>query len=192
MVRDGAQRFGDDEAVVDGDRRVTLAELSDLVSGAARALVASGIEPGDHVAVWAPNSLDWIVAALAVTTSGGVLVPVNTRFRGGEAAYVLGRRPAPALFTVRGFLGTDYPAPPTLSFPFLAQRAGALGGSRGGAPLVPVAVLGGGVALGRGGREGLPVLPGAPPIPPALPAHPARPRHDISTLRLAVTGAADI
>src|SRR6266536_1442754 len=110
MVRDGAQRFGDDEAVVDGNRRVSFAELSDLVSGAARALVASGIERGDHVAVWAPNSLDWIVAALAVTTAGGVLVPVNTRFRGAEAAYVLGRSRARALFTVRGFLETDYPA----------------------------------------------------------------------------------
>ena len=41
---------------------------------------------GDRVAVWAPNSLEWIVAALGVTTAGGVLVPVNTRFRGAEAA----------------------------------------------------------------------------------------------------------
>ena len=61
----------------------------------ARASLASGIERGDRVAVWAPNSLEWIVAALGVTTAGGVLVPVNTRFKGAEAAYVLGaqRRP---------------------------------------------------------------------------------------------------
>src|SRR5882757_6247650 len=108
MVRDSAHRFGDSEAVVEGDRRVGFAELSALVSGAARALAASGIEPGDHVAVWAPNSLEWIVSALAVTTAGGVLVPVNTRFRGAEAGYVLGRSRARALFTVRGFLDTDY------------------------------------------------------------------------------------
>ena len=56
-----------------------------------RALIAAGIEPGDRVAVWAPNSLEWIVAALGVTTAGGVLVPVNTRFKGAEAAYVLAR-----------------------------------------------------------------------------------------------------
>src|SRR4029453_3028294 len=74
------------------------------------ALVASGIQPRDHVAVWAPNSLEWIVAALGVTTAGGVLVPVNTRFRGVEAGYVLGRSRARLLFTVRGFLDTDYPA----------------------------------------------------------------------------------
>src|SRR2546426_11022982 len=110
MVRDAAQRFGDTDAVVDGDRRVGFAELSDLVAGAARALVALGLEPGDRVAVWAPNSLEWIVAALGVTTAGAVLVPVNTRFRGAEASYVLARSAARALFTVRGFLDTDYPA----------------------------------------------------------------------------------
>ena len=63
----------------------------DWSTDAARALVAAGIEPGDRVAVWAPNSLEWIVAALGVTTAGGVLVPVNTRFKGAEAAYVLAR-----------------------------------------------------------------------------------------------------
>ena len=60
--------------------------------------------------MWAPNSLEWIVAALGMTTAGGVLVPINTRFRGAEAAYVLARSGARALFTVRGFLDTDYPA----------------------------------------------------------------------------------
>src|SRR5574341_262769 len=110
MVRDAASRFGDAEAVVDGARRVGFAELSVMVSEAARALVASGIERGDRVAVWAPNSLEWIVAALGATTAGGVLVPVNTRFRGAEATYVLTRSRARVLFTVRGFLDTDYPA----------------------------------------------------------------------------------
>src|SRR5579859_288708 len=110
MVRDAARRFGDAEAVVDGERRVSFAELSDLVHVAARALVASGVETGDRIAVWAPNSLEWIVAALGVTTAGGVLVPVNTRFRGVEAAYVLARSRARILLTVRGFLDTDFPA----------------------------------------------------------------------------------
>jgi acyl-CoA synthetase (AMP-forming)/AMP-acid ligase II len=110
MVRDGSRRFGDAEAVVDGDRRVAYSELGAMVTDAARALVAAGIEPGDRVAVWAPNSLEWIVAALGATTAGGVLVPVNTRFRGTEAGYVLSRSRARVLFTVRGFLDTDYPA----------------------------------------------------------------------------------
>ena len=107
MVRDGATRFGDAEAVVDGDRRVSYAALAGMVAEAARSLMASGVEPGDRVAVWAPNSLEWIVAALGITTAGGVLVPVNTRFKGSEAAYILGRSGAKAVFTVRGFLDTD-------------------------------------------------------------------------------------
>ncbi len=74
------------------------------------ALVATGVEPGQRVAIWAPNSIEWIVAALAITSVGGVLVPVNTRFKGAEAAYVLARSDARVLFTVRGFLDTDYPA----------------------------------------------------------------------------------
>ena len=57
--------------------------------------------------MWAPNSIEWIVAALGITTAGGVLVPVNTRFKGTEAAYVLARSNARAVFTVRGFLDTD-------------------------------------------------------------------------------------
>lgn len=110
MVRDGAARFGDAEAVVDGARRVTYAGLSALVTGAARALVASGVEPGERVAIWAPNSLEWIAAALGTTAAGGVLVPVNTRFKGAEAGDVLARSATRVLFTVRGFLDTDYPA----------------------------------------------------------------------------------
>ena len=64
MLRDTAQRQGTAEAVVDGDRRVPYAELEAMVARAARALVASGLQPGERVAVWAPNSLEWIVAAL--------------------------------------------------------------------------------------------------------------------------------
>src|SRR5690349_24722391 len=110
MLRDGARRFADADAVVDGSRRVTYARLADAAADVARALIASGVRRGERVAIWAPNSLEWIVAALGVTTAGGVLVPVNTRFKGTEAAYVLSRSGARALFTVRGFLDTDYPA----------------------------------------------------------------------------------
>ena len=63
MVRDAARRWDDADAVVDGDRRTSFAALRDLVDGTARGLLAAGIEPGDRVAVWAPNSTEWIVAA---------------------------------------------------------------------------------------------------------------------------------
>ena len=53
---------------------------------------------------------EWVLAALGLLGVGAVLVPLNTRFKGPEAAYVLKRSGAKALFTVRGFLGYDYPA----------------------------------------------------------------------------------
>ena len=77
---------------------------------ATRAVVAHGIEPGDRVAVWAPNCAEWVVAALGAVGAGAVLVPLNTRYKGAEAAYILRASGARILFTVQGFLGTDYPA----------------------------------------------------------------------------------
>ncbi len=110
LVADAAARFGDAEAVADGDVRLSFAQLereSLRVTGAA---MAAGIHPGDRVAMWAPNMAEWIVAALGLVGAGAALVPLNTRFKGPEAAYVLTRSRARALFTVRGFLGIDYPA----------------------------------------------------------------------------------
>jgi len=101
--------YADAEAVVDGDTRLSFRDLADLAHRATRAAIAAGVRPGDRVAIWAPNSWEWIVAALGILGSGAWLVPVNTRFKAGEAAYVLDRVDASAVFTVRGFLGNDYP-----------------------------------------------------------------------------------
>ena len=110
LVDDAARRFPDMEALVDGDVRWTFPELRDRVRASARALMASGIEPGDRVAVWAPNIGEWVVAGLGVHLAGGVLVPVNTRFKGREADFILQKSGARILFTVTDFLDTDYVA----------------------------------------------------------------------------------
>ncbi len=110
LARAGAERFPDLEAIVDGERRITYPELADLALRSTRAAMAAGVAPGDRAAIWAPNGADWIVAALGILGAGGVLVPLNTRFKGGEAADVLGRSGARLLCTVGDFLGTDYPA----------------------------------------------------------------------------------
>ena len=65
---------------------------------------------GDRVALWAPNCAEWMLAALGALRAGAVLVPLNTRFKGGEAGYILRTSGATVLLTVRGFLGVDYPA----------------------------------------------------------------------------------
>ena len=72
--------------------------------------MASGVEPGDRVAIWAFNSAEWIVAVLGVFEAGAVLVPINTRFKGAEAATSCVRSRARVLVTVTDFLGTDYVA----------------------------------------------------------------------------------
>ncbi len=108
LIRWATQGWGDTLAVIDGDERPTYAELGELVDQAARAMVVSGIQPGDTVALWAPNCWQWIVAALATSRAGAVLVPVNTRFKGSEAGYVLATAKVRMLFVVNGFLDTDY------------------------------------------------------------------------------------
>ncbi|MEU8621268.1 FadD3 family acyl-CoA ligase [Streptomyces sp. NPDC048623] len=110
LVRWAAERYGPGEAVVEGRTRVSYAELGERVERAAAGCMASGVRAGDRVAIWAPNTLDWIVAALGAVSAGAVLVPLNTRFKGTEAADVLARSGARLLFVTGTFLGTSYVA----------------------------------------------------------------------------------
>ncbi|MER6010039.1 FadD3 family acyl-CoA ligase [Streptomyces bluensis] len=110
LVRSAAERYGPTEAVVEGRTRLSYAELGARVERAAAACVANGVRMGDRVAIWAPNTLDWIVSALGAVSAGAVLVPLNTRFKGTEAAYVLERSRAKLLFITGTFLGTSYVA----------------------------------------------------------------------------------
>src|SRR5215469_4054575 len=86
MVRSTADRFGSAEAVVDGDLRLTFSELVSRVRCAAGAFAGAGVHKGDRVAIWAPNSAEWIIAAFGLLAAGGTLVPVNTRFKEAEEA----------------------------------------------------------------------------------------------------------
>jgi len=284
-------RHGDRPAVVDGDRRLSYAELAARARDFAGALVASGVEAGDRVALWAPNSPEWIVAVLGLFQAGAVLVPVNTRFKGVEAADILARSRARALVTVTDFLGTDYlalleaaeaklpelatvvvaqgPAPEdtepwdgflaratdagraeaerrggdvTAHYPsdilftsgttgtpkgvvmthgrtvgvatdwvamtglgpddrylmvnpyfhMFGLKAGILASVAAGATMYPEPVFDADRALARVAAERITVLPGAPTLYQSLLDHPDRDRHDLSSLRVAVTGAADI
>jgi acyl-CoA synthetase (AMP-forming)/AMP-acid ligase II len=105
VLRAAASRYADHEAVVDGDTRLTYAQLHERVRRAAGALVALGLEKGDRVCIWAPNSWQWEVFALAVTYAGGTLTPVNTRYTGHEAVDVVVRTQAKVVAVADGFLG---------------------------------------------------------------------------------------
>ncbi len=291
LVARTARAHGDRVAVVDGPTSWTYRDLIEHAETFGAALVDAGIEPGDRVAIWAFNSAEWIAAALGTVAAGAVLVPVNTRFKGAEAAEILARSGARLLVTVTDFLGTDHvalladhradlphlrtvvvargpdragteswsafgarasvagreevarrsaaltPEDPsdilftsgttgspkgvvqthgrTLRvaedwvamtglgagdrylmvnpyFHMFGLKAGILASVAAGATMLPEPVFDPGRALARIEAEGVTVFPGAPTLYQSLLDHPDRARVDLSSLRVAVTGAADI
>jgi HIP---CoA ligase len=108
LVPRAAELFGTREGMVDGDQRWTFAELATEVDKVARAFVATGVGHGDVVALWGPNIWEWAVTALGAYTAGATVLPINTRWKGPEAGYVLAKTKARLLFTVTDFLDADY------------------------------------------------------------------------------------
>ncbi|WP_243057515.1 FadD3 family acyl-CoA ligase [Nocardioides sp. SR21] len=265
LLRDAAERFGDHPAYIEGPRTVSYTDLLRLVE---RTSAAYGLSPGDRVVIWGPNSIDWAVAALAVSYAGGVLVPVNSRYVGTEVADVVERTDAKVVVVHDGFLGRDQvreladagvteqvvtlqdlvsrdpgpAAPADLSPDDVADilfTSGTTGRSKGamsahrqtigvarawaelggvrqddrylvvnpffhsfgykigivvglltGATLYPVATFDLDATMRLIEDERITVLPGAPTIFTSLLNAPGRAERDLSSLRLAVTGAA--
>lgn len=109
MLADVVSRFGRRAAIVENGQSISYEQLQQLSRQAARALMALGVQAGDRVALWAPNVSEWIVAACGVHAAGGVLVPLNTRMKGAEAADILERSRAKVLVCVGDFLNNYYP-----------------------------------------------------------------------------------
>jgi HIP---CoA ligase len=105
LLRSAADRFGGRLAYVGDGREIQYAELCDTVRATAAGYRARGLAPGGRVVVWAPNSVDWVVAALSVSFAGGVLVPVNSRYTGHEVAAIVQRTDAVLAVVADGFLG---------------------------------------------------------------------------------------
>ncbi|NGY63566.1 AMP-binding protein [Lentzea sp. NEAU-D13] len=262
-----AASYIDAEALVDGQVRLTYTELRSAVRTAARALVGMGVRPGDRVALCAPNSYHWVVAALGALHAGAALVPINTRFTAAETLDVLQRSAARVLIVEGEFLGRDRLAelealspelPDTVRLPVdwvaaavelpelvpdqlcdVMFTSGTTGRSKGamsahrqslgvaeawaacgeltsadrylivnpffhtfgykagilaclltGATMVPQPVFDVVETMRLIERERITVLPGPPTIFQTLLDHPERGSFDLSSLRLAVTGAA--
>ena len=84
-----ADRLPDAEGLVFGEARYTFRQVAQRINDAAKRLIAAGVGLGDHVALWLNNCDAWIFVAFAVHKIGAVLVPINTRFRARDMAYVL-------------------------------------------------------------------------------------------------------
>jgi acyl-CoA synthetase (AMP-forming)/AMP-acid ligase II len=108
MVRANAMRYGSRSAIVEGSHRWSYADVEREMIRTARSLMACGVESGDRVAIWAPNSAAWIVAALGALAVRAWLVPLNTRLKAHEASYILRKTDARVLLVAKGFLGIDY------------------------------------------------------------------------------------
>jgi HIP---CoA ligase len=102
-----AAQLPDHAALITEDRSFTAAALRDEVHRAAAALIALGVQPGDRVAIWSPNTWHWVVACLAIHHAGAAMVPLNTRYTAEEASDILARTRTPVLFAAGQFLGAD-------------------------------------------------------------------------------------
>ncbi len=115
VLRDAAAQVPDREALVTPDERLTYAQLLSRVRAFSAAALGSGIAAGDRVAMWAPNTVEWVVASLGLTGIGAVLVPINTRFKGEEARYLLDRTGSTSLIVDDIFLSTLLGADPLVA-----------------------------------------------------------------------------
>jgi len=105
-----AERRPDDDALVypDRDLRCSYREFKDVVERCARALMALGLEKGDHVAVWGQNVPEWVTLQFATGKLGAVLVTVNPAYKAHELKYVLDQSDSAALFLTRGVKDADF------------------------------------------------------------------------------------
>jgi fatty-acyl-CoA synthase len=105
-----AERRPDDEALVYADRnlRYTYREFREVVERCARALMALGLEKGDHVSVWGQNVPEWVILQFATGKVGAVLVTVNPAYKSSELEYVLDQSDSAALFLTKGVKGADF------------------------------------------------------------------------------------
>lgn len=103
-----AQAAPNRTAVIEGDQRVSHAELERRIVEAAGQLCTLGVRPQNRVALLAPNSIEWIVIAHAVARVGAILVPLSTRLAVPEISALL------EFFSPRVLL-MDRPSDPALS-----------------------------------------------------------------------------
>ncbi len=86
----------------------TYSEFREDVNNFARALIALGVKPGDHVSIWATNVPQWYITFWATTKIGAVLVTVNTAYKIYEAEYLLRQSDTHTLVMIDGYKDSDY------------------------------------------------------------------------------------
>ncbi len=99
---------GDKVALCEGDRTITFARLHEDALRLAAYLERNGVVRGDRIAVWMPNSVDWVTIELAASLAGVGVVAINSRYKSDEVGYILGHSEAKLLFMVSRHRDTDF------------------------------------------------------------------------------------
>jgi len=101
-------RYGDDDFIVAGDRRISYGEMNELVMRFSRGLISLGINKGDKVAIWMPNNPNWAIAQFSVIKAGAIIVPLSTRFKSYDLEYILRQSEAVALLMASSLGKIDF------------------------------------------------------------------------------------
>jgi fatty-acyl-CoA synthase len=108
LLRTAASENPDRIAVFFEDRSMTYSQLDILASRFASGLLKLGIRKGDRVGLYMPNFPEWIVAFFGIARMGGVVVPMNTRYKAKEVDYIMNNSEATGLVMTSDFLNIDY------------------------------------------------------------------------------------
>lgn len=83
-------------------------ELYEQVDRLSVGLLALGIQPGDRVGIWGPNSIEWVMTQLATARIGAIMVCINPAYRLYELEYALDKASCKAIITAEKFKSSDY------------------------------------------------------------------------------------
>ena len=108
MILEQCRQHASKTALVGDVERWSYGDLGRSVRASGRSALALGLQRGDRFVMWAPNGVSWVAAALGCVSVGGVMVPINTRFKTLEAIDIIERVRPTMLFITRDFLDRDY------------------------------------------------------------------------------------
>ena len=108
LIQQAAKRYGDTEAIIAADGRMSYAQIDRDSNIVARALAAAGITKGDHVGICAGNTGQWATLFYGIAKAGAVCVPINTRLKPAEIRYQLDQAKVKLLFLADRLLSIDF------------------------------------------------------------------------------------
>jgi acyl-CoA synthetase (AMP-forming)/AMP-acid ligase II len=107
LLDEAIEKWPDQEAIVFSAyddlgvaARWTYAELGERARRVGKALIASGIEPGERFGIWATNLPEWLELQFGAAYAGAVIVPMNPLYRASEVEFVLAKARAAACFVL--------------------------------------------------------------------------------------------